>query len=309
MIDFSSYERQVNQFFDSQSVTSFEHTSCFMCHSTLYIDLFTKGSMQIALCECGLVYNKKQPSERILNEFYEDSKALRSWSKIKEWKREESRQQGKFDPAIDFLLKNNVESLVDIGCGNGKFLDIIGDRMHAYGTEPNIDAYNACMKKKLPVFNSDIDTFNEENYRNYDAVTLWGVLEHLKNPRQKIERLTTRIKRGGYLLFCVPNVGSRVVRQLWRECFTFCPQHLWYFNWSTIKRYMKSLGFTPVFQYSIEHEARPVLRSTFGLRPYGNLPEWVEKQYLKSSYVNAFGKIILKEDNGYKLVLIGKKNA
>jgi len=266
--------------------------------------------MQVVRCQCGMVYNKNQPSEDVLSEFYEESKALETWSQIKESDKEQLRQREKYFDSISFLCSQRVNSIVDVGCGNGTFLQMYGQQKplaFLKGTEPNSAARGECARKGLSVDEWDIDIFNEANTKMYDAITLWGVLEHLKRPQEQIRKLGSHIRIGGYLLFCVPNVDSRVVRQLWRDCFTFCPQHLWYFDLMTLRNFMKSIGFEPVFQYTIEPEAGPILRASFGFPPYGEIPDWIRFQYLKPAYLKNFGKVLLDQGTGYKLIMIGKK--
>jgi len=95
----------------------------------------------------------------------------------------------------------------------------------------------------------------------------------------------------------VPNVDSEVVKQLWGKCFTFCPQHLWYFNQDTLKLLYEKAGLREIHHETIEREYLPWAKSRFGLDPYDFVPlthmypdHWDADQY-----------------QGYKIVSIAQK--
>jgi 2-polyprenyl-3-methyl-5-hydroxy-6-metoxy-1,4-benzoquinol methylase len=49
----------------------------------------------------------------------------------------------------------------------------------------------------------------------FDAITLWGVLEHIATPEQLIKRVVSLLRPGGALLFETPNVLGAFRRAAW----------------------------------------------------------------------------------------------
>jgi 2-polyprenyl-3-methyl-5-hydroxy-6-metoxy-1,4-benzoquinol methylase len=74
---------------------------------------------------------------------------------------------------------NNINSILDFGCGNGGFLNLIDGKIKKYGVELNTDCVNYLNKTDIKVYNS----LNQiEDEIRFDCITLFHVLEHLCNP-------------------------------------------------------------------------------------------------------------------------------
>lgn len=58
----------------------------------------------------------------------------------------------------------------------------------------------------------NIETLDFEKLSQYDAIVLGDVLEHLRNPRDVLQKLAKRLKPGGKVLMSLPNVANIWVR-------------------------------------------------------------------------------------------------
>jgi glycosyltransferase involved in cell wall biosynthesis len=58
----------------------------------------------------------------------------------------------------------------------------------------------------------DIETLDLEEQGRYDAVILGDVLEHVRNPREVLQRLSGLLKPGGKVLISLPNVANIWIR-------------------------------------------------------------------------------------------------
>jgi SAM-dependent methyltransferase len=310
-LDHAQYENDVITFFNSLPYEQFETSHCIFCGPEReYAYLFFKGTMSVVRCKCGFVYNRRQPKQEVLDKFYGESDAMSAWARLKTTERERIRQHEKFGKAVEFLSRAGVRSVLDVGCGTGKFLSMLKakDRtLSLKGIDSNPAAVQVAQGLKLWVDKLSIEEFLEQDKSFYDAITLWGVFEHVKDPIGLLRKLATRIRGDGYFAVCVPNVDSFVVKTLWSKCFTFCPQHLWYFNYQSLEAAFRMAGFEIVFHYTIESEAKPILKHNYGFHPYTEMPDWADNQYLTTSAVLSHDQTILQNDMGYKIVAIARK--
>ncbi|CAN1535012.1 SmtA SAM-dependent methyltransferases [Methylophilaceae bacterium] len=108
-----------------------------------------------------------------------------------------------FDVAADAISHFGHGNLLEIGCGNGYFLEkvsLLG--LDVEGVDINRDAVATCKAKGL-----NVDAINIfEIKKSYDTVVLFQVLEHMENAKEIFEFLTTKlIRSGGHLIIAVPN--------------------------------------------------------------------------------------------------------
>ena len=307
-LDHARYRDEVNSFFlKSEREESF----CIFCEkSTPTHTIFSNDLMTVVLCQCGFVYQKNQPTQKSLNQFYTRSSAMTSWANIKMSPQETLRQGNKFVRAVNLLCDIGAKSVLDIGCGNGFFLSLLSDMLpgaNLVGIDQNIDATAVATHAGCNVVNQNIFEFLESDGEKYDAVTLWGVLEHVKSPQEVLKSCMKRLTPNGVIVVCVPNVGSLVVKTIWEKCFTFCPQHLWYFDIRTMYKIFSDVGLFVEVSYTIEAESLPILKHLNGIEPYGKIPEFLEKEFT-DEILSRHDSMVLSSNIGYKIVAIGSAN-
>jgi len=291
--DYAEYEEKVNEYFNALPHTSFDNTACFLCGATdTDLSLFKKGTMTIKRCSnCQLVYNATPPNYKSLAAFYKESEAMNQWAKVKESPHEAKRQSYKYSVPLKWLKTLRVEKLLDFGCGDGFFLRQVKaecPEIISLGVEVNENARDIAIKSGV-----DVAEYWPGSLR-FDCVSMFGVLEHMKSPMDVMQSAVSKLVERGFVMTIVPNVDSDVVKQLWEKCFTFCPQHLWYFSRETLKKLYKKVGLEEVHYQTIEREYIPWIRSRSGMDPYGKetpeLPLFPSNDY-----------------QGYKIVSIAQK--
>jgi 2-polyprenyl-3-methyl-5-hydroxy-6-metoxy-1,4-benzoquinol methylase len=97
-------------------------------------------------------------------------------------------------------------NVLEIGCGNGAFLKLINNKVTAVkGLELNERAVEYAISNGLNVTNETIEdhSLNAENF--YDVVICFQVLEHVTNVNSFIEASVRALKKGGKLIFAIPN--------------------------------------------------------------------------------------------------------
>jgi len=311
MNKYNTFETNVLDYFDNLKDDSFESSFCIFCKpSTFRHSIFQKRTMRVELCDCGFVYNNRQPKQEVLSDFYEKSDAMKTWAELKISPSQKKKQDEKFDLAVSFL-KGKIESICDIGCGIGYFLSKFSDEIERVGVDTHKKSLDHAKKYGIDTHQMGVDEWLaqcKKEGKKFDAVSLWGVLEHVKNPIKVLENCHDILNRDGYIITCVPNVDSAVVRRFWKETFTFQPVHLWYFKHDTLLRAYKQAGFKYCDSWTIESEVKPLVKGLHGFGPYEPLPKWLSDQVMTQETLDKMHKEIILTSRGYKIVAIGRKS-
>lgn len=152
------------------------------------------------------------------------------------------------------------QTLLDVGCGNGAFLEIANALgWDAVGIEPDPKAVEASRKRGVKVRQGDIRALDGQAER-YDVITMNHVIEHVHAPAVLLEACFRLLKTGGLLWINTPNLGSAghsLYGPYWRGLEP--PRHLILFTWNSLELILTTVGFgqtTPL-------PARPQAGGTF----------------------------------------------
>ena len=129
--------------------------------------------------------------------------------------------------------------VLDVGCSTGAFLYQLNKSFpgeyQIFGTDVSGPALDYAEDKGAKTIRADFlsANFSEDNF---DAVTLWAVLEHVSEPRLFIEQAARVLRPGGVCLMLVPNWNSLARRFLNRRYRYILAQHLNYFTPHTLRK-------------------------------------------------------------------------
>ncbi len=125
--------------------------------------------------------------------------------------------------------------LLDIGCGNGRFLDGMQQLgWKVKGVEFNASAVNTCRKSNLDVHHGDLSSANLTG-SSFDVVNLSHVIEHVPDPKALFAEISRVLKPGGLFVIKTPNseaLGRALFSTNWfanevpRHLFLFSKQNL-----------------------------------------------------------------------------------
>ncbi len=94
--------------------------------------------------------------------------------------------------------------VLDLGCGPGNLLDVLGEHGDVYGSDYSSDALRFCVGRGYRrLFRADFHSL-PVRADAFDLVTCCDVLEHLSDDRRAMAELMRILKPGGLLVATVP---------------------------------------------------------------------------------------------------------
>lgn len=140
------------------------------------------------------------------------------------------------------LLKNEAKNkkVLDFGCGAGGFLLLMKNVCSIKGVESQESLEDFYKSNNLDVFSS-IDEIKEK----FDVITMFHVLEHLKEPEKIIEKLLNLLNEKGEIIIEVPNEDD-ILLSLYKckpfADFTHWSCHLFCYNKKTLKKFFSKMN-------------------------------------------------------------------
>ena len=196
-------------------------------------------------CNCSLVFINPVPSTKELTNLYPEwFYAYQPYEKrlnnaIKKMIRrillfKESTSDPKFD---------KPGRILDIGCGNGSFLNEMKG-WEKFGVEINAQAAKIGNDTgEMNIFAGDlIDAKYPSNF--FDYIRSNHSFEHISNPNETLREIHRILKPDGKLLIGVPNINSlyaRFFKKYW--WFLGAPVHVFNYSDKTLKQMLKKHGF------------------------------------------------------------------
>lgn len=144
-----------------------------------------------------------------------------------------------WSPDHDFAFTQieTDEKLLEIGCNTGKFLEKIREKTDfAEGAEFNPIAAETARKKGLRVRNIDITELVETEAETFDVVCGFQVLEHITNIEPFLSAAIKLLKKGGKLIFSVPNNEPYFQRFSKYEVLNLPPHHVGMWNLESFEK-------------------------------------------------------------------------
>lgn len=227
-----------------------EHVKCPACDADSYEPLFAKQGFVFVRCKnCNLVYVTPRLLESATLAYYGDAvdqQSMTDWLNVLANPINQSWQIPYFQEAVDILAKliPSKGRILDIGCSIGLFMEIAQKSgFECVGLEPEPKSREYALKRGLHV---RPQLFNDAGFppASFDAITMFGVLEHLSKPKQMLADIWDTLKPDGVVMVIVPNVYSFANGTLHEQARTFTGRnHLSYFAWDTLSDLFKRSGY------------------------------------------------------------------
>jgi SAM-dependent methyltransferase len=256
--------------------------SCLLCGSEAFdvIEMFPDPKEHVAayyVCRCGLcrfLYTYPQPSREIIGQYYEQDYS--SWhlttkrgaffdSSWQQWtychhfgyrnfcnhisvlKRAVASVMSYFHSQIVTVPRgDNLGKLLDVGCGSGQFLALMTHLgWDVLGVEPDSSACRMAAERwGIVPINGWIEDVAE---RDFDLVSMIGVIEHLYDPVDTLRKIRGLLKPGGKVFVTTHDIsgpGPRLFGKHWVGWEV--PQHLYFFDQNSMMAALNKAGFKRV---------------------------------------------------------------
>lgn len=147
------------------------------------------------------------------------------------------------------IIKHYVPSgkLLDVGCATGDFLEMA--RNFGYlveGLELSKWSSEIVKKKAIKVHKVLLKSLSSRFPRRFDAITMFGVIEHFQNPRSEMIYINKLLKPGGILIVWTGDVDGIMSRILGRRWWYWQGQHIQYFTNASLNRLASLSGFEKI---------------------------------------------------------------
>lgn len=154
------------------------------------------------------------------------------------------------DAAVDLI--GSGESVLEIGCGEGHFLQkLVGKYKKICGLELNVNAIEICKNKGFNVTNQVLDEFAKENKNTFDLVCYFQVLEHIEGIQKFLSDSIKCLKSGGKLIVSVPNTESYNFSMDKYHTLNLPPHHMSHWNENS---FAKLEGIFPIKHLKTQYQ-------------------------------------------------------
>ncbi|HPS90826.1 MAG TPA: class I SAM-dependent methyltransferase [Methanothrix sp.] len=160
-----------------------------------------------------------------------------------------------------YLKACEIGRLLDVGCGNGLFLDQMRRLgWEVVGVEPDEKAASVAVEKlELEVFCGSLKDAKFPD-GHFDAITMNHVIEHATDPLELLKECRRILRPGGKLVVVTPNIeslGRRVFGNAWLHWDP--PRHLFLFSSEILRKLAELAGLVILEMRTTAKGARGVL--------------------------------------------------
>lgn len=223
---------------------------CPICNFNNHVTLkFKKEASLIYRChDCELLFVFPQPQEKDWRAFYSDSYFRRGNKyspKIKSPLHDPNLQ----NDLVKMKLLNKFKSsgrLLDVGCAKGGFLKVA----HEWGFEvEGVDIAESAAEYVrhnlgFKVANCDLPSAGLQ-VETFDIITLWDVIEHLRNPNPTLAEAYRLLRPGGLIFLSTGDASSIWARLTGRYWQLLTPsQHLFFYTPKSLRKILELNKFT-----------------------------------------------------------------
>lgn len=232
-----------------------ENPTCYLCKTPSPKLAFKKLGHEIYQCvnsHCRLYFLKFEDSyntfikEYYSKGFFKGDKRLRAYADYEGDKLVEQKNMTRYLRRIIQFKKHG--KILDVGCAMGFLLELASQKgFDTYGIDVSDYAVKIAQKKfgnKIQLSPLSHATLKE---KFFDVITMFDLIEHLKTPREDLQKLRNSLKDDGILIIQTGDVESLWAKRMKKNWHFFAPpQHLFFFSQNTLTKLLGEAGFKVV---------------------------------------------------------------
>ena len=231
-------------------------TGCIVCGRSDSRPLFSfsppdlEGEFDLELCpHCDCAFVNPHPTQSAINLFFADERIYRSTKDPEGRPRslllERDVKRPEFSEYVRRLKRMTPRGkALDVGCGPGLFLEMLGSGYDRLGLDINPLAVSWSQDNlDFEVRLADAQEV-EFDQRSMDLVSIMQTLDHFERPGRFLQKTAGWLKTGGTLfLSALINYRSAAARVFKKDFRLLHPFHLAYFKPAAIRKILSRLGF------------------------------------------------------------------
>ena len=225
-----------------------ETPSCPLCGSDSYVVAYGKFvPYQVVQCrDCDFYYLSPRPTEEVMTRRYSmDAYFTGQAGGYSDYEAQEASLRATFRNFLANLATRKLVggSLLEIGCGYGYLLDEAKPFFHTrVGTDFSSEAVERAQQKADCIYQGGVGQIPA--HECFDCVIATHVIEHVYNPIDFVNQLSSHLKTGGKLILAAPDMGSFWRRLMGHRWPSFkLPEHILYFNRQSLCTLLRKTGY------------------------------------------------------------------
>lgn len=160
-----------------------------------------------------------------------------------------------YEIAKEFIASHSM--VMDIGCGEGKFLNYLAKNKVCIcaGLELNEKAKLIAVENGINVYNQFIQDHAIENKNKYDVVTFFQVLEHICDVNSFLKSAVEIVTVGGKIILAVPNNDPFYLTFDKYHFLNLPPHHMGWWNQKSLSALAElyNLKLETIIKQPLEH--------------------------------------------------------
>jgi len=214
---------------------------CLICGSKHLKFLLRYSAHHLVRCrKCSFIFSRRRPSSEELNHVYS------------------AYSRGVTVPSQLTLLKYNgivsqlstlrkIDTVLDVGCGDGHFLSAFQRGIKTFGTEYNEAVANVAASRGITMLSGGLLPDVPEGINHFDLIVFTEVIEHILDPALVVNHFSSLLDEGGLLYITTPNfrsIESALLGPDWG--MVAYPEHLCYYTPRTLHFLLRAAGFEKI---------------------------------------------------------------
>lgn len=258
----------------------FNSSRCPLCNS---LKASTPSPHLLKCKTCGIIFNPDyKPVEYDGNYFIHEYKERYGKTYLEDFEAIYQTSLRRLHVILDMYKGSSHESasLLDIGSAMGFFLKAARDSGIGRVKGVEISQYAAeYTREKLNIETIRSSFDDAELNESFDIITAWYFIEHCKSPDSVVKRIYNLLSDGGVFALSVPSFfGPMYVFHRLQWDRTHPCDHRIDFSPSTVKRYLKRVGFKKVItRVGASHPERMISRDSILFAPLSKLYDGISR--------------------------------